>query len=107
VVLASLAILVGIPIALAVITVARRWRRDSAAPHVRSEARIVEKRSQLTGGPNAPTEQRDYVTFEFPSGERIELAVPGREAGLLVVGDQGTVEWQGSRYLGFARVIMR
>jgi len=54
-----------------------------------------------------PSDQRYYVTFEFTSGSRLELDVPEPESGMLVVGDQGTLAWQGPRYLGFAREILR
>ena len=66
---------------------------------------MVDKRTELAGGRS--DDQRYYVTFEFPTGHRLELDVPGRESGLLVVGDQGTLAWQGPRYRGFAREVLR
>lgn len=44
-----------------------------------------------------------YVTFEMSNGERMELRVPSKEFGMLVEGDQGTLQFQGTRYIGFTR----
>ena len=47
---------------------------------------------------------RYFVTFEVASGDRMELAMSGREYGLLVEGDRGQLTFQGSRYLSFDRM---
>ncbi|MGB7962045.1 MAG: DUF2500 domain-containing protein [Propionicimonas sp.] len=91
----------------AVIRGARKTLRDDASPQVTAEARVVDKRTEITGGGETPARQTYYVTFQFPDGGRLELGVPATESGLLVVGDRGTLSWQGSRYLGFAREILR
>ena len=44
-----------------------------------------------------------FVTFEFESGDRVEMPVDGSEYGLLVEGDTGKLTFQGTRYLGFSR----
>ena len=44
-----------------------------------------------------------YVTFQFDSGDRLELHVPGREYGMMAEGDVGDLTFQGTRYLGFDR----
>lgn len=84
-----------------------RTTRQRLAPHQSAEARIVEKRTEVTGGGELRVHQHYFVTFEFPDGRRLELAVPTQESGMLVTGDRGTLTWQGTRYLGFARQIMR
>jgi len=104
-ILVAILIAAAIPMAIAMLRVARRRSIEKRSPLNRAEARVVDKRTQLAGG--RPDDQRYYVTFEFPSGERLELDVPGRESGVLVVGDQGTLAWQGPRYLGFAREVLR
>ncbi|HEY3546604.1 MAG TPA: DUF2500 domain-containing protein [Propionicimonas sp.] len=104
-VVVTFAILLGIPVVIAVLRVARRRSIEKRSPLSRAEARVVDKRTELAGG--RAEDQRYYVTFEFPTGNRLELEVPGRESGVLVVGDQGTVAWQGPRYLGFAREVLR
>lgn len=86
---------------------ARRSLRDQASPQVTAEARVMDKRTEVTGGGETLTRQTYYVTFQFPDGGRLELGVPAAESGLLVVGDRGSLSWQGSRYLGFAREILR
>lgn len=91
----------------ALIRGARRTLRDDASPRVTAEALVVDKRAEVTGGGETPARQTYYVTFQFPDGGRLELGVPASESGLLVVGDRGTLSWQGSRYLGFAREILR
>lgn len=102
--------------------------KNSAAPEVTAQARIVDKRVRLSGGGTThsapalsgdgtflssgmtssdPVHEQHFVTFEQSSGERFELKVPAAEYGLLVVGDQGTVTMKGTRYLGFQRELMR
>jgi hypothetical protein len=44
-----------------------------------------------------------YVTFEFESGDRLELHVPHSEFGYLIEGDMGRLTFQGTRYKGFQR----
>lgn len=102
-----LAVMIGIPIVIAGIRVASRRSVERAYPRLQAEARVVDKRTRIEGGSRVPTDQRYFVTFEFPDGSRLELDVPGPESGLLVVGDHGSLEWQGHRYLGFTREIMR
>jgi len=102
----TVVVLAGIPIVLAIIVAVRRRRIDRSASRMQVEARVVDKRS-LIAGSGASVDQRYYVTFQFPDGNRFELAVPASQAGMLIVGDEGRLEWQGSRYLGFAREILR
>lgn len=80
---------------------------DAAAPEVSAVARVVDKRIETSGGGEHAVVQHHFVSFEQPGGERFELAVPATEYGLLVAGDQGTVTMKGTRYLGFAREILR
>ena len=44
-----------------------------------------------------------YVTFEVKSGDRMELAVTGKEYGQMAEGDVGELSFQGTRFLGFER----
>lgn len=105
VIVVAMLLAAAIPMAIAMLRVARRWRIEKRSPLLRQEARVVDKRTQLAGGRAA--DQRYFVTFELTTGKRLELDVSGRESGMLVVGDQGTLAWQGPRYLGFAREILR
>ena len=62
---------------------------------------------RLRGGSDVRTSQRYFVTFQFPDGNRLELAVSGPESGMLTPGDRGILEWQGAQFAGFARQILR
>lgn len=42
-----------------------------------------------------------YATFELANGERMELQIPDREFGMLVEGDEGTLQFQGTRFISF------
>ena len=44
-----------------------------------------------------------YVTFQVDSGDRMEFSVSGPEYGMLAEGDQGSLTFQGTRYLSFER----
>ncbi len=44
-----------------------------------------------------------YVTFQFDSGDRLELKVNDHEYGMLVENDKGNLKFQGTRYLEFNR----
>lgn len=101
------AVLVLTPLLLAAVRVARRRISDERAPLRQAEAVVVGKRSQITGGGRTPADQDYFVTFQFPDGQRLELKVSGRVSGVLVPGDEGNLQWQGSRYLDFAREILR
>lgn len=99
-------VLVAIPVVLAIIRVARRRSRDRSSPQLQAEAKVVDKRSQITRS-GADADQRYFVTFQFATGSRLELEVSPSESGMLVVGDEGRLDWRGTRYLGFAREILR
>lgn len=88
------------------------WRKNNNAPRLTVEARIVAKRTNVSrhhhgGGVNhighSSTSTTYYVTFEFASGDRMELRMQGYEYGLLIEGDVGDLTFQGTRYLGFLR----
>ena len=91
-------------ITLAVVRGVRGWRRDNAAPVQTQVARVVAKRTDVSGGGGDRRTRTGYfATFETPTGERVELSVPGREFGLLAEGDVGSLTSQGRRFHGFAR----
>lgn len=89
---------------------AKRERQNDASPRLEVEASVVAKRMEVHhhnhhhNGHNHVSSSTDYyVTFEVPSGDRMELAVEGTDYGMLVEGDAGTLSFQGTRYLGFRR----
>lgn len=83
----------------------RENRQNNASPRVNTHARVVSKRTNVSGGgqQNMAASTRYYVTFEFLSGDRVEFYVNGSEYSLLAEGDSGELYFQGSRFLNFDR----
>ena len=75
-------------------------RKNDAAPRVTSEATIVTKRTQVRGD-HAHTTY--FATFQFESGDRLEMQIPHDRFGYLVEGDKGKLTFQGTRFLDFQR----
>ena len=96
---------------------AKRERKNDQSPRVTADVKVVSKRMEVGGNRNHRRMGADgmmengysysysdyFVTFEFDSGDRLELPVDGSDYGLLVEGDQGKLSFQGTRYLGFER----
>ena len=91
---------------------AKRKHKNDQSPRVTADARVVSKRMQV--GQNRHRHSNDdmmrsytyskyFATFEFESGDRLELPVEGSDYGLLVEGDSGKLTFQGTRFLGFQR----
>jgi Protein of unknown function (DUF2500). len=108
-VLAVLAFIVMMlmPTILRTATSVRRASRIANTPERSAEATVLSKRVEVTGIDRGRTEQRHFATFQFPNGERVEFELTGHQFGLLAEADQGTLNWKGPRYVGFAREIMR
>ena len=90
----------------------QREKQNDRAPRITLDARIVTKRTNVTHhrhhhgshhGGHVHTSTNYYVTFEVPSGDRMELSVSGQEYGMLAEGDYGKLTFQGTRYLSFQR----
>lgn len=89
----------------------KEWNKNNHSPRLTVPATVVTKRTDVTrrrsGGTNGHhhyhTSTNYYVTFEVGSGDRMELHLSGPEYGLLVEGDKGNLNFQGTRYLGFER----
>ena len=79
----------------------RQNRKNNASPRVTSEATIVTKRTHVRGD-HAHTSY--YTTFQFESGDRLELMIPYNQFGYLVEGDKGKLTFQGTRFVSFERV---
>lgn len=89
---------------------AKQERKNDASPRLDVQAKVVAKRMDVHhhnhhhNGHNHVSSSTDYyVTFEVPSGDRMELGLDGQDYGMLVEGDTGTLSFQGTRYLGFRR----
>lgn len=79
------------------------WNKNNQSPRLNANAKVVTKRTSVRGGGETQARSQYYVTFEFDSGDRLELQMSGEEFGQLVEGDYGELNFQGTRYLGFTR----
>ena len=78
----------------------RQERKNDASPRLTSEATVVTKRTHVWGD-HAHTTY--FATFQFESGDRLELKIPRDRFGYLVEGDNGKLHFQGTRFLDFER----
>ena len=79
---------------------AKNERKNDASPRLTSEATVVTKRTHVRGH-HAHTTY--FATFQFESGDRLELEIPRDRFGYLVEGDTGKLHFQGTRFLDFER----
>ena len=86
----------------------RTWHKNENSPELTVQAKVVSKRMNVSHHMNNNTASSSsttyYVTFEVPSGDRMELRVYGNEYGLLAEGDNGSLTFQGTRYKSFKRM---
>lgn len=97
-----------------------RFTQNATAPVLQVWARVVGKRTQVSGHTNVtmhghaggmhphPVHQGSthtsyYITFETDDGQRLELTAGGRQYGLLAEGDTGILTYQGEWYKDFVR----
>ena len=88
------------------------WNKNNNSPRLTVPAVIVAKRTNVShhhhhhGAGHVGHTTRSttyYATFQFASGDRMEMHMTGQEYGMLVEGDRGDLTFQGTRYLGFVR----
>ena len=95
--------IIGTFIGIAVRGIINAAKNDNS-PRVPAQARVVAKRLYTSGGARDTSASTSYyITFEFLSGDRKEFYVPYREYGLIAEGDNGTLTFQGSRFISFER----
>ena len=75
---------------------------NNNSPRVTAEATVVTKRTHVRGDHARTTY---YATFQFASGDRLELMIPYDHFGYLVEGDKGKLTFQGTRFLEFHRTL--
>ena len=86
-----------------------QWHNNNQSPRLTVPAVVVAKRGHTTHHHDAGNLSHShssttyYVTFQFESGDRLELHVPHNQFGYLVEGDRGVLTFQGTRFLGFER----
>lgn len=89
------------------------WNKNNHSPRLTVEATVVSKRENVvrhmhnTGGESSMTyttySTTYYVTFQFESGDRLELSVKDYDYGMIAEGDRGKLTFQGTRFLSFER----
>ena len=88
------------------------WNKNNHSPRLTVPATMVSKRTNVSRHHHhhgsghmghTSTSTTYYATFQFASGDRMEMHITGREYGMLVDGDRGDLTFQGTRYLGFVR----
>lgn len=75
-------------------------RENNNSPRLSTEATVVAKRTKVWGDHSHTTY---FATFQFESGDRLEMEIPHNQFGYLVEGDVGKLSFQGTRYLSFER----
>ena len=102
-------IVFGIILIVFVVTFVRgigEWHKNNNSPRITVPARVVSKRTSVSHGHHHSANGHMHTTsstFEFESGDRMELGVSGSEYGMLAEGDSGKLTFQGTRYLSFER----
>lgn len=82
----------------------KQWNKNNNSPKLSVPAQVVTKRSKTSGGAGDSSASTSYyVTFQFDSGDRLELKLSGREYGMLAEDDLGVLTFQGTRYHSFER----
>ncbi|MDQ0195581.1 DUF2500 domain-containing protein [Paenibacillus wynnii] len=77
---------------------------NNAAEITRQRSKIVDKRSEVWGGSgDSSANTSHFITFEFEDHTRKELQVRSDQYGLITVGDQGELIYQGTRFKEFIR----
>ncbi len=82
------------------------WHKNNKSPRLTVPAVVVAKRASTAHHHhhhNHVVSTNYYATFQFESGDRMELAVNGSEYGMIAEGDSGRLTFQGTRYLNFER----
>ena len=88
-----------------------QWNKNNHSPRLTVEATVVAKRQHTTHHHHSgvddfhhiSSDTTYYATFQFESGDRLELVIPYSQFGYLVEGDRGRLSFQGTRFLGFER----
>lgn len=97
-------IVIGI-ILVSIFSGIRTWHKNEKSPRLTVPAKVVAKRTHIHHNGNQTRSRTTYyVTFQFESSDRSELSVSGQEYGLLVEDDNGSLTFQGTRFIGFVRI---
>ncbi|WP_424767545.1 DUF2500 domain-containing protein [Paenibacillus sp. sgz302251] len=82
------------------------WMSNNAAELVTQSCKVMDKRTEVWGGSGDSSANTDYyITFEFADHSRREIPVNPNQYGLIIVGDQGELTYQGTRFKEFKRIV--
>ncbi|WP_339315901.1 DUF2500 domain-containing protein [Paenibacillus sp. FSL R10-2734] len=82
------------------------WGANNAAEVTRKRCKVTDKRTEVWGGSGDSSANTNYyITFEFEDQTRIELHIKANEFGLISIGDQGELTYQGTRFKEFNRMV--
>lgn len=96
----------GLAIGTIIVTLGKsavRGMKNNAAPRLSVPARAVSRREAYHSRGDRRGWTQYFVTFEFESGDRMELEMEGEQYGMIVEDDQGQLTFQGSRFIAFNR----
>lgn len=84
-----------------------QWNKNNHSPKLTVDATVIARRDHRTRHKGANdhwhTSTTYYATFQFESGDRLELQIPSDQFGYILEGDQGRLSFQGTRFLSFER----
>lgn len=78
-------------------------KTNASLPRISAAVMVVGKRSSMSGGGESSVRTRYFVTFQFDSGDRLELAVNSEAYGLIAESDYGNLTFRGTEFIGFER----
>lgn len=84
------------------------WNKNNNSPIIAADAKAVTKRSAVNSHHHRNNTMMHsttsyFITFEFESGDRLELGVSSTDYGMIAEGDVGKLTFQGTRFHCFDR----
>ncbi|MBU5483675.1 DUF2500 domain-containing protein [Clostridium sp. MSJ-11] len=96
--------------AFVIISNISNYAKNSKAPVITTEAKIITKRIDVSNHTHNHNDHHThhtsttyYITFQTEHGERLELSLSGRMYGQLIEGDIGELTYQGEWFKDFKR----
>lgn len=102
-ILAVGALVIGGIVYAVVKNLSRKTISSQSAPELTTAAAVVTKREQHGSSIYHPASSQYFVTFQFPSKDRMEFQVSSENFGMLVEGDVGRLTFRGTQYIRFER----
>ena len=83
-----------------------RWISNNATEISTKRSTVTDKRTEVWGGSSDSSANTNYyITFELEDHTRVELHVRANQFGLISIGDQGELTYQGTRFKEFNRIV--